>query len=59
MSQIKGWLTILVGIIILLPLAGVTQLGTITGDIMQGALAWLFAIIVIVVGILKVMNKKK
>ena len=55
MTKINGWLTILAGIILILPLAGITQLGTVT----EGALAWALAVVVLIIGILKVMNKKK
>lgn len=55
MKQLGDWLVILVGVILLLPLLGITQLGTVT----EGILAWLLAIVVLVIGILKLTCKKK
>ena len=55
MKQLNAWLVILAGVILLLPLLGITQLGTVT----EGILAWLLAIVVIVIGILKLTCKKK
>lgn len=54
MKAIGAWLVILAGIILLLPLIGVTQLGTVT----DGILAWALAIVVIIIGILKLNYKK-
>ena len=54
MKQISAWLVILAGIILLLPLLGITQLGTVT----EGILAWVLAIVVIIIGILKLSKKK-
>ncbi len=47
MAKLTAWLVTLVGIALLLPLIGVTQLGTAT----QGTLAWIIALAVLVVGI--------
>lgn len=52
--MLNAWLVILAGVILLLPLIGVTQLGTVT----DGILAWALAIVVIIIGIVKLMRKK-
>jgi len=54
MKMLNAWLVILAGVILLLPLIGVTQLGTVT----DGILAWALAIVVIIIGIVKLMRKK-
>jgi len=50
MKNIIAWLVILAGVIMLLPLLSITQLGAAAG--------WILAIDVIVIGIL-LLNKKK
>jgi len=54
MKNINAWLVLLAGIILLLPLLGITQLGTVT----SGILAWVLAIVVIVIGVLQLIKKK-
>ena len=55
MRKIRAWLILIIGIILILPLLGVDQLGTVT----DGALAWILAIVVLIVGILRVMRVYK
>lgn len=52
MAKLTAWLVTLVGVLLVLPLIGVTQLGTVT----EGLLAWLIALAVLVVGIGKLMR---
>jgi len=54
MKNINAWLVILAGVILLLPLLGITQLGTVT----TGILAWVLAIVVIIIGVLQLSKKK-
>ena len=54
MKNLNAWLIILAGIVLLLPLLGVTQLGTVT----EGILAWALAIIVIIIGVAQLIKKK-
>ncbi len=54
MKDFNAWLIILVGIILILPLIGVTQLGTVT----DGILAWVLAIVVLVIGIMQLIKRK-
>lgn len=53
MKNLNALLVILAGIILLLPLIGITQLGTAT----DGILAWVLAIVVIIIGIAQLMKK--
>ena len=53
MSKLNAWLIIIAGVALLFPLIGITQLGTPT----DGALAWILAIVVLLIGILKVTKK--
>ena len=53
MAKITAWVVTKLGVILLLPQIGVTQLGT-TGS--GGYLDWLIAIGVLVVGITKLMR---
>jgi len=53
MKNLNALLVILTGIILLLPLIGITQLGTIT----EGILAWALAIVVIIIGIAQLIKK--
>lgn len=46
-SKVYAILTTLIGILLVLPLVGVTVLGTLT----EGLLAWLVAIAILVIGI--------
>lgn len=54
MKNLESWLIILIGIVLLLPLIGVTQLGTLT----DGILAWALVIIVLIIGITRLTKKK-
>ena len=58
MAKTSAWLFTLIGILFLLPLIGVTQLGTIS----EGILTWLIAVAFLVIGITKLVrnysNKK-
>ena len=55
MNQINAWLVTAVGILLLLPLIGVDQLGTPT----KGTLAWLLAIGVIIIGVTQLIKVYK
>ncbi len=52
MAKLTAWLVTIIGVLLLLPLLGITQLGTVT----DGILAWLIAIGVLVVGIGKLVR---
>ena len=52
MVKLTAWLVTLLGVLLLLPLIGVTQLGTVT----SGILGWLVALVVLVVGIGKLVR---
>ncbi len=54
MKNLNAYLIILAGIILILPLIGITQLGTVS----NGILAWVLAIVVLIIGITQLMNKK-
>jgi len=55
MEKLNGILVLIAGIVLLLPLIGVTQLGTVT----DGALAWILAIVVLLIGIKQLMKGTK
>jgi len=55
MRKIRAWLIVLIGVILLLPLIGITQLGTVT----DGILAWILGLAVLAIGILRVMTVYK
>ena len=52
MAKLTAWLVTLLGVLLLLPLLRVTQLGTVT----SGILGWLVALVVLVVGIGKLIR---
>ena len=52
MRKIRAWLIVLIGVILLLPLIGITQLGTVT----DGILAWILGLAVLAIGILRVVT---
>jgi len=52
MRKIRAWLIVIIGVILLLPLIGVTQLGTVT----DGILAWILGLAVLAIGILRVVT---
>ena len=53
MVKLNAWLIIIVGVILLLPLIGIDQLGTPT----EGVLAWLLALGVLAIGISQLIRK--
>ena len=55
MKNLNALLIILAGIVLLLPLIGVTQLGTVT----DGILAWALVIIVLIIGIAQLIKEKE
>ncbi len=55
MAKLTAWLVTILGVLLLLPLLGVNQLGTAT----EGILAWLIAIGVLVIGIGKLARNYK
>ncbi len=54
-SKIYAWLVTLVGVLLLLPLIGVSQLGTVT----EGISAWIIALAILVVGIIGIVKSHK
>ncbi len=54
-SKIYAWLVTLVGVLLVLPLIGVDQLGTMT----SGISAWIIAIAILVIGILGLVRSHK
>ncbi len=55
MNKLNAWLIVVAGIVLLLPLVGVTQLGTVT----DGILAWILVIVVLLIGILQLVKLYK
>ena len=55
MAKLTAVLVTLLGVLLLLPLLGVTQLGTPT----SGVLGWLVALVVLVVGVGKLLRNFK
>ncbi len=55
MKNLNAYLIILAGIVLILPLIGITQLGTVT----DGILAWGLAIVVLVIGIAQLIKASK
>ncbi|HLC86825.1 MAG TPA: hypothetical protein VJH65_00925 [Candidatus Nanoarchaeia archaeon] len=55
MAKLTAWLVTVLGVLLLLPLLGVTQLGTPT----EGVLGWLVALVVLAVGIGKLVRNYK
>lgn len=53
MKQLTGWIVLIIGILLALPLIGVDALGTVT----DGIAAWLIAIGILVLGIKEIMGK--
>lgn len=45
--KLYAWLVTLIGILLLLPLIGVNQLGNVT----EGPIAWIIAIVILIIGI--------
>ena len=54
-KKLTAWLVTLLGIILILPLIGVTQIGTAT----SGILGWVMALAVLIIGIGKLLNMNK
>ncbi len=54
-SKINAWLFVLLGILLILPVVGITQLG----DISMGITSWLVPIIFIIIGVVKLMKPYK
>ncbi|MCK5449965.1 hypothetical protein KAI32_03805 [Candidatus Pacearchaeota archaeon] len=54
-SKINAYLVTLIGILLILPLAGVTALGTL----MEGIIGWVIAIIVLIIGIVGIVKNSK
>lgn len=52
MAKTTAWIATLIGILLILPLAGVTQFGTPT----SGILGWIIALGVLLVGITKLIR---
>ncbi len=52
MAKLTAWLVTILGVLLLLPLLGVTGIGSVT----EGVLGWLIALIVLAVGVGKLMR---
>lgn len=52
MQKLNSWLITLIGILLLLPLVGVDQLGTLT----EGITAWIITIAVLIIGIVGIIK---
>ena len=55
MAKLTAWLVTVIGVLLILPLIGITQLGTSS----EGILAWLIAIAVLAIGIGKLIRNYK
>jgi len=55
MAKLTAWLVTLLGVLLALPLLGVTQLGTVT----DGILAWVIVLAVLVIGVGKLVRNYK
>ena len=55
MAKLTAWLVTLIGVLLLLPLIGITQLGTPS----TGILAWILALAVLIIGITKLVRNYK
>jgi len=55
MAKLTAWLVTLLGVLLALPLLGVTQLGTAT----DGVLAWIVVLAVLIIGIGKLLRNYK
>ena len=53
MNKYNSWIIIIIGVLLLLPLIGIDQLGTVT----DGILAWLLAIGVLLIGVMQLIKK--
>ena len=54
-SKWYGWLVLLIGILLIIPMFGVAALGTLT----SGFIGWFIPIIIILLGILGITKAKK
>ena len=53
MKKVRGWIIIILSILLILSLLGIDQLGTVT----KGFLGWILAIGVLILGIQTLMKK--
>lgn len=53
MKKVENWIVLIIGILLILPLIGVSQLGTIS----SGIIGWLIALAVLMIGLLRVRTK--
>ena len=53
MNNLNPWIITIIGILLVLPLVGIDQLGTPT----EGILAWLLALGVLAIGIMQLIKK--
>ena len=53
MDQLKGWFVALIGILLLLPLVGVSALGTVT----SGIGGWITGLLVLAMGVMDIIKK--
>lgn len=54
-KKVVAWLVIVLGVLLVLPLVGITQLGSLT----SGVLAWLIALGVLLTGIVELIKVSK
>ena len=55
MAKLTAWVVTVIGVLLILPLLEIDQLGTIT----EGLLAWLIALGVLVIGVGKLLRNYK
>ena len=55
MDKITAVIVIIIGILLILPLIGITQLG----NIIEGFAAWVIALVLLITGILELVNASK
>jgi len=53
MDKLTSWLVTLIGVLLVLPMLGITQIGTLT----SGVIGWLVPIAVLVIGIKGILEK--
>jgi len=54
-SKWYAWLVLILGILLILPKVGITQLG----DLTTGIISWLIPVIIIIIGIIGLMKTRR
>ena len=55
MEKKNAWLVLLIGVALILPMIGITQLGSLT----SGAISWIIPILILLIGIMGLMDAPK